>query len=148
MDSVMIARRLGAGGLIAVAAVHVNWARGSVWPASDAQRLAQAVIGRNRMPGAVPCLSVSALLMLGASFVSGFPQHLPKLQRAGALGVVVTLALRGVIGASGRMPHDRASQTFAYWNRRLYSPLCIALAALCAAGLVLPGDVVRARASA
>jgi len=135
-----IARRLGVGGLIAVAAVHANWARGSSWPAPDTRTLAQAVMPNGPLPGAGPCLAVSALLTLAAAFVAGYPRRRPRLQRAGVTGVVVALSLRGVIGAVGRMTNARTSPAFTRWNRRVYSPLCLVLAALCAAGLAGPHD--------
>jgi hypothetical protein len=45
------------------------------------------------------------------------------------------LAARGVLGAVGLMPGQRLSEAFARWDRRLYSPLCLLLAGLCAAGI-------------
>lgn len=135
-----VARRLGVGGLIAVAAVHANWARGSSWPAPDTRTLARAVMPDGPLPGAGPCLAVSALLTLAAAFVAGYPQQRPRLQGAGVTGVVAALSLRGVIGAVGLMTNARTSPAFTRWNRRLYSPLCLVLATLCAAGLASPHD--------
>lgn len=138
MDTIRAARTLGAGGLLAIAVVHTNWARGAAWPAPDRRQLAEAIIGWEEMPGAVPCLAVVALLGVGAGLVAGFPHHSPTLQRLGAAGVTATLATRGVLGFTSVMDAGRISPTFARWNRRLYSPLCLALAALCAAGVVPP----------
>jgi hypothetical protein len=124
----------GAGALFFLAAVHANWARGSSWPAADEQRLARAVIGRDEMPSAGACLFVAALLTVGGSLVAGWPASRPRLQRVGAAGVAATLAARGSVGAAGLMP--LTSETFLWWDRRLYSPLCLLLAILSAAGAV------------
>ncbi len=135
---VRLARRLGAGGMLAVAALHANWARGSAWPARDERALARAVIGRDTMPSAPACLTVAALLATGDALVAGRPRRWPRVRRLGVTTVATTLAARGIIGAAGLMPHERGSATFARWNHRLYSPLCLALAALCAAGIASP----------
>jgi len=130
-----VARGLGAGGLVAVAAAHANWARGSSWPLADRHQLARTVAGREAMPPPVACLAVAAVLTAGAGLVAGVPPVAPRLGRLGAGAVVAALAARGLVGASGRMPEARACARFAHWDRRLYSPLCLALAGLCAAGL-------------
>ena len=104
VDAIGTARNLGVGGLMAVAAVHANWARGSSWPLSDRRRLARAVYGSEQMPSATACLAVSTLLTVGAGFVAGYPRRAPRLGRVGAAGVVAVLALRGVVGAVGFMP--------------------------------------------
>jgi len=135
MSMIGVARRLAVGGLLAVAAMHANWARGSAWPAGDERALARAVIGRDVMPPAWASLVVAALLTTGAVLVAGRPHRWPRVQRLGAAMVATTLAVRALIGVAGLMPQERASVAFARWNRRLYSPLCLALAVLCAAGI-------------
>jgi hypothetical protein len=124
----------GAGALFFLAAMHANWARGSSWPASNERRLAERIIGGDEMPSASACLVVAALLAVGGSLVAGWPGSKPRLQRFGAAGVAATLAARGLAGATGLMP--LTSETFLWWDRRLYSPLCLLLAALSAAGTV------------
>jgi hypothetical protein len=128
-----IARGLGAGGLLAIAAVHANWARGSAWPAPTHQHLAQAVIGRSSMPPPRASLAVAAALIAAGAIVAGVPGRGGRMQRTGVAGVTAVLGLRGIVGLMGRMPHEKRSPSFARWNRRLYSPLCLLLAALCAA---------------
>ena len=127
---------LGAASLFFLAAVHANWARGSSWPAGDEETLARAVIGGDEMPSAGACLVVAALLVLGGSLVAGWPGSKPRLQRVGAAGVAATLATRGLVGVAGLIP--LTSETFLWWDRRLYSPLCLLLAALSVAGTVSP----------
>ena len=86
------------------------------------------------MPSAGACLAVAALLSLGGSLVAGWPGGKSRLQRVGAAGVAATLAVRGLISVFGLMP--LTSETFLWWDRRLYSPLCLLLAVLSAAGAV------------
>ncbi len=135
MDAIGAARNLGVGGLLAVAAVHANWARGSSWPLPDRRRLAWMVVGSEEMPSATACLAVTGLLTVAAGLVAGLPRRAPRLGRMGAAGVVAALAARGVLGAAGLMPGQSVSEAFARWDRRLYSPLCLLLAGLCAAGI-------------
>jgi hypothetical protein len=135
VDAIGAARNLGVGGLLALAAVHASWARGSSWPLPDRCRLAWTVVGSEEMPSSAACLAVTALLTVGAGLVAGLPRRAPRLGRMGAAGVVAVLAARGVVGAAGLMPGQRVSEAFARWDRRLYSPLCLLLAGLCAAGV-------------
>ena len=142
-DAIGTVRTLGMGGLLAVAAVHAGWAAGSPWPLADRRELARAVVGGERMPPATACLAVAALLTVAAGLVAGFPRRAPGLRRLGASGVVAALAARGLVGAAGLTPglvrrlspERRVSGEFARWDRRLYSPLCLLLAGLCAAGV-------------
>jgi Protein of unknown function (DUF3995) len=127
-----VARGLGAGGLLVVAAVHANWARRSWWPAPDEKSIAQVVLGANHMPSSSACLAVASLLTASSALVLGRPRRLPRVRRLGAGIVVAVLGARGLIGSAGLMPQERRSVTFKHWNRRLYSPLCLSLAALCA----------------
>lgn len=140
-----LARRIGAGGLLAVAGTHMGWGLGSPWPASDERSLARAVIGHDRMPPSEACFAVAVLLASASALVSGYPRSLPRLRRIGVSGVAATLAARGLIGAFGLMPRrQRDSDTFIWWDRRLYSPLCLALASLCAFGLAEDAQRIEA----
>ena len=131
----VIARATGAGALLLLSGVHAAWACGSSWPAPTRVELARAVIGRDALPGPLPTVVVVALLAGGALLVGGRPVGPRSLvERVGSAGVAGVLALRGVAGVSGAMPHERRSATFRRWNRRLYSPLCFALALLASAG--------------
>lgn len=133
-----VARWSGVASLLVVAALHATWARGSAWPAGQEQALAQAVIGRDTMPSARACLYVAALLTAAAALVAGWPRRWPRLRQYGVAGVVTVLTARGIIGAAGLMPQEHASSTFTRWNRRLFSPVCLALAGLCAAAMTPP----------
>ncbi len=104
MDALVLARNLGVGGLLAVAAVHANWARGSSWPLPDRDQLARTVVGSEEMPPATACLAVTALLTVAAGLVAGAPRGAPRLGRLGTAGAVAVLAARGLVGATGIMP--------------------------------------------
>ena len=135
MDPIGTARNLGVGGLLAVAAMHTYWATGASWPLTDSRRLARAVVGSEEMPSASACIAVAVLLTVAGGLVAGFPRRSPRIGSLGAAGVVAVLAARGLVGAVGLMPGQRVSEAFAYWDRHLYSPLCLLLASLCAAGI-------------
>lgn len=154
--------------MVAAAALHVAWGRGSSFPAPDRAALAEAVVGvrpgaaaargpRGRaapgaeaapeaalgvprgdngerppsVPGPAACYAVAALLAAGAV---GLNLRGPIRRRTG-LVVVIVLAARGGAGLAGLLPQD-ASPTFRRWNRRLYSPWCLVLAALASPAIV------------
>ena len=135
MDVIGTARILGSGGLMTLAALHGAWAAGSTWPLDDRRRLAQVVVGSEELPSAAACVSVTALLTGAAGLVAGYPRGAPRLSRLGTAGVVATLTVRGLAGAVGLTTRKGDSEEFAYWDRRLYSPLCLVLAGLCSAGI-------------
>jgi hypothetical protein len=121
--------------LASLAALHVAWAAGSSWPAADRAALADAIGGFSDVPGPIACGAVAALLALAAACVAGRPQTVAPLARAGSGVVAFVLSARGAAGIAGVMPHDRRSARFAALNRRVYSPICIALGLASLAGV-------------
>ena len=76
----------------------------------------------------------TALAAAGA-LTAGWPAGRPVLRRLGAGGAVGVLAARGVLGLAGRtrlVSPASVSANFVRLDRRLYSPLCLALAGLSA----------------
>jgi Protein of unknown function (DUF3995) len=135
MKLTAFATRGASASLLAIAGLHVNWARGSSWPLGDREALADEVAGRAGAdpPSAVACLAVAGLLGAAAAFVDGRPRCAPRVSRIGAAGVVATLAARGGLGMAGRtdlLARGSISERFRARDRRVYSPLCLALAAL------------------
>jgi hypothetical protein len=64
--------------------------------------------------------------------VAGFPAGAPRLRTLGQIGVAAALGGRGVIGLLGRtdlVAPGPVSDRFLVWDRRLYTPLCLALGA-------------------
>jgi hypothetical protein len=132
-------RRAGAAtastALLALGVLHAAWGAGSAWPFPDRAALADAVIGASDVPGPVACFAVSGALAAASMLIAGRPAQPPQLRRIGVAGVVTVLAVRGGLGLTGRTrlvsPSSRSGR-FARLDRRVYSPLCLALAGLSA----------------
>lgn len=145
MKLAVFATRGASASLLAIAGLHVNWARGSSWPLGDHEALADEIAGRVEAdpPSAAACLAVACLLGAAAAFVDGRPRRAPGISRLGAAGVVATLAARGGIGMAGRtdlIARGSVSERFRARDRRVYSPLCLTLAALSLPAVLGPGD--------
>ncbi len=132
--------RLASAGMTAIAGLHVVWATGSSWPLKDQAGLADKVAGRSSgsAPSAAACLAVAGLLTAAAALVSARPRRFPGLSRLGAAGVVATFTVRGGFGIAGRtdmLVAGSTSEAFRARDRRVYSPICLTLAALSAPAL-------------
>ena len=121
----------------AVALLHAYWALGGLWPGKDEADLVRHVIGeprRTRMPpvwitwGVVAAILVAAVWPL---FAAGLVA--PPVPSALVLGVAaligVVFLLRGVAGYTPAWRRGHAAEPFARRDRRLFSPLCLLLAA-------------------
>lgn len=144
MKLAVFATRGAAASLLAIAVLHVNWAWGSSWPFGDREALADEIAGRIEAdpPSAAACLAVACLLGAAAAFVDGRPRRVPGISRLGAAGVVATLAARGGLGMAGRtdlIARGSVSERFRARDRRVYSPLCLTLAALSLPAVLGPG---------
>ena len=118
--------------LLAIGALHAAWGRGSSFPFKDRQDLAEAVIGGPRVPSPAACYSVAVALVVAAGLVGGPPGVPPRLRRVGVAGVALALAARGGLGLAGWtdvVSPGSSSRRFRTLDRRLYSPLCLALSA-------------------
>jgi hypothetical protein len=123
--------------LLGLAGLHLAWATGSPWPAGDRDTLADLMAGRagGSVPPPAACVAVASLLTTAAGFVAGRPRRLPALRRVGAAGVATVLGVRGACGLAGRtdlVSPGSTSPGFRRIDRRVYSPLCLALAAVAA----------------
>ena len=121
----------------ALAISHAYWGFGGFWPAANPERLAKAVVGTpniRRMPPPASCFVVAALLAAVASwplFASALlPQAWPSwlTQLAGA-GMAAVFLGRGSAGYTQAWRRRFPEQPFAIYDRRYYSPLCLALGA-------------------
>jgi hypothetical protein len=122
-------------GLLAAAALHAAWGAGSAWPFPDRAALADAVVGGTEVPAPGACFAVSGALVTAAALAAGWPARYPGLRRAGTGTVAGVLAGRGVLGLAGRtrlVSPVSASARFTRLDRRVYSPLCLALAGMSA----------------
>src|SRR4051812_9160844 len=90
---------------------------------------------RDSFPSPAASLAVGGALAVGSALVAGWPERPEWLQRVGAAGVVAVLSVRGGLGLAG-LTHlispGSSSARFRGLDRRLYSPLCLTLAALAA----------------
>jgi len=112
-----------------IGALHVSWARGGCWPYADEGDFRLKLLPPGApSPGAGATWAVAALLTVAAVLVAGSALGAGHwVFVAGSYGVVGVLALRGVGGlvVSGMI---KPRSPFARMDRRLYSPLCVALA--------------------
>jgi hypothetical protein len=123
--------------LAAVASLHAYWALGGLWPGKDEADLVRHVIGeprRTRMPPVWITWSVVAASLVAAVWplvAAGLvPMPLPDgLVRGGAALIGVVFLLRGIAGYTPAWRRGHAAEPFARRDRRLFSPLCLALAA-------------------
>ena len=121
-----------------VAVVHVAWGRGSTFPYQTRAELNDAVIGRDATPSPAACNAVAAALTAAALLVGRAGTGGGRLSRVGAGGVAAVLAVRAAFGLAGRtdmLVPGSASAQFRRLDRRVFGPLCLALAtgAACAA---------------
>ena len=122
-------------GLFAAAGMHAAWGAGSAWPVPDRAALADAVTGAAEVPGPGACFAVSGALAAAGALTAGWPARYPGLHRAGVVAVAAVLAGRGFLGLAGQtrlVSPGATSATFTRLDRRVYSPLCLALAGLSA----------------
>ncbi|MDQ3738210.1 MAG: DUF3995 domain-containing protein [Actinomycetota bacterium] len=132
-----LAAGVAVGGLGVTSVLHLAWAAGSSWPANDREQLADLVFGHDRpMPGAAPTVAVAGLLA-GASgllLARRAGQHIPlvprRLEDLAVRAVPAALALRGLGGlVTSGLRLGRITELYRRWDLRLYSPLCLLLAA-------------------
>lgn len=127
-----MARLPTATALVALGALHVAWGQGSTVPFSNRDDLNDAVIGRRTTPSPGACFAVAGALLTAAALVADVPRLPRALQRLGVAGVATVLASRAALGFAGRTDlasPGSSSTRFRRLDRRVYSPLCLALAA-------------------
>lgn len=120
--------------LTALAGIHIYWAMGGQWWLR--RTVPMGADGKERMPpGKFATLFVAAALLDGVCVVIGAIDLVPRL-----LSVqwhiwlswlwAVIFGARGVGGlVLGTCAASLRPTEFAYWDRRLYAPLCLYLSA-------------------
>ncbi len=126
-----LAAVLGIMGLL-----HLAWAAGVHFPFASEEKLARAVVGRRgvtRLPSRAATAFVGLLLIaagVAAWLMSGASDRLPGskyvLAPVGLFLAFVFLA-RGIVGVLPAFERSLPEQPFLTLNRRLYSPLCLAI---------------------
>lgn len=119
--------------LSAIAALHVWWGLGGLWPANNERNLVALVVGKTgmkRMPSSPQCF-----LAAGAIFATGLLALLAARVIGGSLSgyvqIVSALIGSGIFlgrGFAGFLPAWRAQYSqlpFATFDQRYYSPFCL-----------------------
>lgn len=131
--------------LISIAALHVAWGFGVVWPAKDERQLVSWVVGAKgarKMPPAWLCVVTGLFiaflafvaLSLGNAIASPFPQRWVTM-----MGVLSAFAFFGR-GLAAYFPSWRRrfpQEPFATFDQYNFAPLCLLLAAGYAALVIL-----------
>ena len=118
--------------LAGIGALHVAWALGSSFPFRDRAALADTVVGNDAVPGRGASLAVAGLLGVAAGLVADVLPVAPRFRRVGVVGVASVLATRAAFGFAGsteRLVAGSNSPRFVTADRRVFAPLCAALAA-------------------
>ncbi len=133
---------IAAGALVGLIGLgHLGWALGRPWPARDRDQLAAHVIPRSGfgrlqsgLPSRAMTLAATAIFfaMSGCLVASAMLPGSPRL----TLAIATVFALRGVVGlvywSRRRESKDGVPSPFFVYNRVLYSPGCVLIAALAA----------------
>jgi hypothetical protein len=128
----MDSRKISASAHLLLAAVHVYWATGATWPASDERSLSLTVLNAQVSFGPRVVLPLVALhLLLAGAILTTARWRLSRLVVAGLVAGLVARAAVGLVWITGAVDTGTAF----YWlNLFLYTPLCVAL---CVADLKL-----------
>lgn len=130
---------------VALAGLHVYWALGGLWPATDRDAFNRSVVGGPpgmRGPGPIATWIVALVLGLAAATVLGGAGLIATpiargWLRAAAMVGGAALSLRGLEGFVDTWVRPQTvGSPFARLNVRIYSPLCLLLA-LCTLAAVL-----------
>lgn len=117
-------------GLGSISALHVLWGRGSTFPFRSVHDLNDQVIGQQVSPSPSACYTVAGLLAIAAGAIDRTARG-SRLARPLAIGCGAVLAVRAGLGFGGRthlaVPGS-TSPAFRRNDRRLFAPLCAALA--------------------
>lgn len=117
--------------LLAIGGLHAMWGSGSTFPFSDRHQLNDTVIGRGATPSPSACYGVAGLLAASSALVAGLPASDNRLRRAGVCAVTVVLGTRAALGFAGKtelVSPGSVSPRFLRMDKRVFSPLCLALA--------------------
>lgn len=125
--------------LTLIAAIHLYWAFGGLWPAQTVEELIYTVIGDprfERMPPAWMTIAVAIALLIAGLIAlerAGIVRFLPRwMVTLGCWVLIAVFALRGLsaflVAAGVRTVSTALTEPFATNDLRLYGPLCVLIA--------------------
>ena len=121
----------------AIAVLHAYWAAGGLWPGTSPADLSNIVVGDPRARHMPPPM-LTALVAVTIAGVAAWPLLLsplaaryiaPELAAAGSWAIAAVFLLRGIAGFTPWMARLHSAEPFASYDRKYYSPLCLALGA-------------------
>ena len=120
--------------LLAVCFAHLLWSIGRTWPIRQEKLLAQTVIGTadiQRMPPRLVSFSVAVFTIASGVTALALADH-----DSGGIGMTLLgipfaaiFLARGALGYTAGFQAKTPEPSFRYNDRRVYSPLCLALGA-------------------
>ncbi|MCF6320200.1 MAG: DUF3995 domain-containing protein [Rhizobiaceae bacterium] len=121
--------------LFVIAALHLYWALGGLWPGIDKASLTRTVIGATNMstmPPAWLTVAVSACIFAASLFPlmweNLMPDLLPKVILLLGMWVLSLVFIgRGIAGYQPFFRKSNSEEPFASLNRKYFSPLCLLL---------------------
>ncbi|MGE0596533.1 MAG: DUF3995 domain-containing protein [Hyphomonadaceae bacterium] len=127
----------------ALAALHLYWGAGGLWPGHDQNSLREMVVGASGpmppavgpLPGWAAAALVAGLLAAGAAIVAArhsglMATPLRWLIAAGYVGLILVFAARGLAPYLSAVFEYARDKPFYALNLRLYAPLCLLIATL------------------
>jgi len=123
--------------LTIVAALHLYWGFGGLWPARDQLSLARTVVGSKgicAMPSRGLTVVIAALIFTAGALapmqLSIIPALLPAgLLRLGMLVLTIIFLARGGLSFTAFFRNRQAEEPFLTLDRRYYGPLCLVIGA-------------------
>ena len=115
--------------LAAASALHVAWGLGSTFPYRSDAQLTDRVVGSRQRPSPASCYTVAGALGTTAALAASTQRS--QVRRGALLAAATVFATRAAFGFSGRtdlLVPGSTSPAFRRQDRRIYSPICLALA--------------------
>ena len=118
--------------LLSASMAHLAWSFGRTWPIREEKLLAQTVVGTagiERMPPRWASFAVAVLTLAAGILALSLADH-----TSGGLGLTLSalpvgavFLARGLIGYTAWWAARTPEPNFRFNDRRVYSPLCLAL---------------------
>lgn len=131
----MESRKIAAGAHALLAAVHIYWATGAIWPAPDERTLSRVVLGVAVSFAPQMVLPLAALHLVLTFAVLRSDRS--AVARVAVAGLAAGLAVRAALGLV--WVFTGAGTAFYWLNLFVYTPACIALCVVGAGGLACVG---------